>query len=306
MILVLGASGFMGKEMCKKLAAERVEWVGVNHEECELKEYASVKKVFEKYKPEVVINLAAYLGGVHFGIKHCAEMFTNNMLMQINILEACKEYHVKRLINPIGSCVYPGHLEEYIEEKLWDGEIHESVLPFATAKKAFVVASEAYHRQYGIEVVNLVMSNMYGPGDHFDEERAHAVGGLIKKMLDAKYNGSPEVVVYGTGKPVREWLFVRDAVNALYMALTMKMPKGVLNIGVGKGYSVKETAETIKDIVGYQGTLRYDTTMPDGAMIKTVNGEKAFAVMGWKPQVEFKDGLRETIKWFEETYYVEK
>lgn len=305
MILVTGATGFVGKEMCSRLRASDRPFVGIGHEEYELRDFESTKAAFEKYRPEIVINLAAYLGGVHFGIKHAAEMFTNNMLMQINILEACRMYQVKRLINPIGSCVYPGALEVYVEEKLWDGPIHESVLPFATAKRAFVVASEAYRKQYGLDVINLVMSNMYGPGDHFDEERAHAVGGLIKKMLDAKYQGKDSVTVLGTGKPVREWLFIRDAVEALYGALDMQPYTGVLNIGAQKGYSIRETAEMIKDIVGYKGDLIYDTSAPDGALIKTVDGTKGQKILSWKPSVSFKEGLKETVQWFEETYYAQ-
>lgn len=304
MILILGATGFVGKEMCRKLRETGRRFVGLGHEDCELRDMVQVKAAFEKYRPEIVINLAVFLGGVHFGIKHAAEMFTNNMQMQLNILEACRIYHVKRLINPIGSCVYPGALEVYVEEKLWDGPIHDSVLPFATAKKAFVVACEAYRRQYGLDSVNLVMSNMYGPSDHFDEERAHAVGGLIKKMLDAKYQGKEIVTVLGTGKPVREWLFIRDAVEALYMALDMEPYVGVLNIGAQKGYSIRETAELIKGIVGYKGELVYDTSAPDGALIKTVDGTKAQRLLGWKPSVSFEDGLKETVRWFEETYYV--
>lgn len=303
LILILGSSGFMGKEMCKKLKKAKRDYIGISHQDCELRDVDSVQKLFGKIRPQYVINLAAYLGGVHFGIKHCAEMFTNNMAMQLNILEACKDYKVKRLINPIGSCIYPGHLEVYKEDKLWDGEIHKSVLPFAMAKKAFVVASEAYRKQYGLDVINLVMSNMYGPGDHFDEERAHAVGGLIKKMLDAKYEGQNTVTVLGTGKPVREWLFVRDAVEALYRAIDMEVYEGILNIGTGKGYSIKETAEIIKEIIGYEGKLLYDTNMPDGAMIKIVDGSKAAEIMKWQPETDFKCGLEETIHWFEETYY---
>lgn len=303
MILVLGATGFVGKAMCEKLRRSGRDFIGLGHEDCELRDMSCVMKAFEKYRPDVVINLAAFLGGVHFGIRHAAEMFTNNMLMQVNILEACREWKVKRLINPIGSCIYPGDLNVYVEEKLWDGPIHESVRPFATAKKAFVVACEAYRKQYGLDSVNLVMSNMYGPGDHFDEERAHAVGGLIKKMLDAKYGGKGTVTVLGTGTPVREWLFVRDAVEALYTAIDMEPYAGVLNIGAKEGYSIRETAGLLKKITGFTGELVYDTSVPDGALVKTVDGTKGQTVLGWKPSVSFEDGLKETVHWFEETYY---
>ncbi len=276
--------------MSEKLRQSGIPFAGVGHEDCDLRSMDQTMELFEAYRPEIIINLAAFLGGVHFGMKHAAEMFTNNMLMQVNILEACRKWNVKRLINPIGSCIYPGHLSVYVENQLWDGPIHESVLPFATAKKAFVVACDAYHDQYGLDTVNLVMSNVYGPGDHFDEERTHAVGGLIKKILDARYRGENTVTVLGTGKPVREWLFVRDAAEALYRAMSIPPYQGVVNIGTEIGYSIRETAEWIKEISGYQGQLIYDASVPDGAAVKTVDGTKGREILQWKPSVSFREG----------------
>ncbi len=302
MILVLGSTGFVGKAMVNRLNKEGEDFVASTHVECDLQNKEETFKLFGTYGPDIVINLAAFLGGVHFGIKHAAEMFTNNMEMQINILEACRRYGVKRLINPIGSCVYPGDLEVYEEDQFWDGCIHESVLPFATAKKAFVVACEAYQRQYGLDSINLVMSNIYGPGDHFDDERAHAVGGMVKRLLDAKREGSKEFVVYGTGKPVREWLYIDDAVDALFRAIHSGPINGFLNIGERKGYSIKETAEIIARLVGFEGTIRFDSNWPDGALIKTVDGSRAQKVLGWKAEMPFDKGLKTTVEWYMENY----
>lgn len=301
MILVLGSGGFVGKTMCARLSAKGVDYYPAVHSECDLCDAAATKMLFEKVKPDIVINLAAMLGGVHFGYKHAAEMFSNNMLMQINILNACREFKVQRLINPIGSCVYPGDLDIYTEEKLWDGPMHESVLAFATAKKAFVVASWAYHKQYGLDVMNLVMSNMYGPNDHFDEERSHAVGGLIRRFVAAKKGGYPEVTVLGSGKPIREWLYVEDAVDVLYKAIDAPPYDSIINIGAGKGYSIQETAEIIRDIVGYEGVLVNDTSQMDGALCKQVDGRLGNQLLNWYPQTEFKEGLEKTIEWFLES-----
>lgn len=298
MILVLGSTGFVGKSMCQKLAKEKKEFYAAGHEECELKDMTETVSLFEKVKPDIVINLAAFLGGVHFGYKHAAEMFTNNMRMQINILDCCRDFGVKRLINPIGSCVYPGALDLYMENKLWDGPMHESVLAFATAKKSFVVASWAYHKQYGLDVMNLVMSNMYGPNDHFDEERSHAVGGMIQKMVEAKRKGFPTVTILGTGKPIREWLYVEDAVDALYRAIDAEPYHSIINIGAAKGYSIQETAEIIKDLVGYEGSLVNDTSMMDGALCKQVDGKLGNQLLNWYPQTDFREGLKNTIQWY--------
>ena len=304
MILVLGAEGFVGKAMVERLNREKIDYISSNHKECDLQNKRATLDLFERYNPNTVINLAAFLGGVHFGIKHAAEMFTNNMEMQINILEACRIYNVKRLINPIGSCVYPGNLDVYVEDKLWDGPIHESVLPFATAKKAFVVACDAYRKEYGVDSINLVMSNMYGPGDHFDEERAHAVGGMIKRLLDATKNNCKEFVVYGTGKPIREWLYIDDAVDALFRAISADEIDGIVNIGEKKGHSIKETVEIIAKLVGFDGKLIFDSSWPDGALVKTVDGHRAYELLGWKATMPFEEGLKKTVEWYKENYNV--
>lgn len=268
------------------------------HEECDLRNMQETTQLFERIKPDIVINLAAFLGGVHFGYEHAAEMFTNNMKMQINILDCCRDLGIKRLINPIGSCVYPGALDLYTEDKLWDGPMHESVQAFATAKKAFVVASWAYHKEYGLDVMNLVMSNMYGPGDHFNEERSHAVGGLIRRIVAAKQEGLPQVVIFGSGKPIREWLYVDDAVDALYKVIDAEPFDSIINIGVGKGYSIQETAEVIKDLAGYEGDLVNDTSMMDGALCKQVDGRLGNQLLNWYPQTNFRDGLKNTVQWY--------
>ena len=294
----MGSDGFVGKAMCERLKAEGCIFHASTHAECDLRSREETQVLFSEYLPNVVINLAAFLGGVHFGFEHAAEMFTNNMLMQINTLDACKDHGVERLINPIGSCIYPGDLDLYTEDKLWDGPLHPSVQAFAMAKKAFVVASWAYHKQYCLDIMNLVMSNMYGPGDHFDPVRSHAVGSLIQKFVQAKEDGSPTVTVLGTGKPIREWLYVEDAVDALYRAIDAEPYDSIINIGAAKGYSIQETAEFIKEITGYGGQIVHDTNMIDGALCKRVDGKRGNELLNWYPQTEFKEGLKKTVDWF--------
>ena len=142
------------------------------------------------------------------------------------------------------------------------------------------------------------MSNIYGPGDHLDDERAHAVGGMIKRMLEAKRDCKPQFVVYGTGKPVREWLYIDDAIDALLSAISVPPIEGVLNIGEKKGYSIKETAEIIKKFVGYDGDLIFDEKYPDGAYIKTVDGKFARGKLNWRPKTDFVEGIKKTVEWY--------
>ena len=297
-ILVLGSDGFVGKSMCRRLEAEGCDYHASTHVECDLRNREETQALFDKCHPDIVVNLAAFLGGVHFGYEHAAEMFTNNMLMQINTLDACRDHGVKRLVNPIGSCVYPGALDLYTEDKLWDGPLHPSVQAFAMAKKAFVVASWAYHKQYGLDIMNLVMSNMYGPGDHFDPVRSHAVGSLVQKFVLAKEKGIPTVTVLGTGKPIREWLYVEDAVDALYRAMYAEPYDSIINIGAAKGYSIQETAEIIKEITEYEGKIVHDTDQMDGALCKRVDGRRGNELLNWYPQTEFEDGLKKTVEWY--------
>ena len=203
-------------------------------------------------------------------------------------------------INPISNCSYPGHLtKDFQERDWWDGELHESVLTYGFVRKASWVQGWAYFKQYGMESIHLILPNMYGPGDHFEEKRSHALGALIKKITDAKIEKKPEVIVWGTGTPVREWLYVEDAADVLIKSISIMPTIYPINIGVGKGISVKEMAELIKNIAGYKGKLIFDPTKPDGAPHKTMNNSRMIKhFMGWQPPTSLKNGIGNTVNWY--------
>lgn len=302
MILVTGATGFVGTRLCQKLTEHNLDFIGTSLSlGLDLRDEKTSINYFKQIRPDYVLNCAAFLGGVQFGYDHAAEMFRNNMLIQLTLLEACRQSNVKRLVNPIGNCSYPSDASIYIENKFWDGPLHESVKAYGLAKKSFCVGSWAYGKQYGLDIINLVFSNMYGPCDHFDEVRSHAVGAMIMKFVKAKKEHLPTVTVWGTGKPIREWLYVDDACDAMIKALDIAPYNDIINIGVAKGYSIKETAEMISNIIGYDGKICYDTSKIDGAACKTVDGTLCSKLMNWKPAVSFEDGLRKTIKWYVES-----
>ena len=299
MILVTGATGFLGTELCLKLDNLGLEYKKTSLSlGLDLKNEKESIEYFKTVSPDYVLNCSAFLGGVQFEYEHAADMFRNNMLMQLTLLEACKQSNVKRLINPIGNCSYPGEASMYVESEFWNGPLHESVLAYGLAKKSFCGAAWAYGKQYGLDTVNLVFSNMYGPNDHFDELRSHAVGALIMKFVKAKQNNSPTVTVWGSGKPIREWLYVDDACEAMIKAMDIEPYNDIINIGVGKGYSIKDTARMISDIVGYQGGIVYDTSKLDGAPCKQVDGTLCKKLLNWSPKTSFEDGLRKTIDWY--------
>lgn len=299
MILVTGATGFLGKRVCRKLDEAGIEYYRTSLSlGTDLRNFEQTNDLFDKLKPDYVINCAAYVGGIQFGYKHTAELFKNNLEMTTNLLEVCHKYNVKRLINPISNCAYPAKATLFKEDEFWDGPLHESVMVYGFVRKASWIGSWAYQKQYDMDVINLILSNMYGPEDHFEEERSHALGALIMKFVKAKENNERYVVVWGTGTPVREWLYVDDGAEAMIRALNIEKHIDPINIGVARGISIIDMAELIKKYVGYEGEIKLDTSKPDGAVYKTVDGSKGKQLLDWEPSKNFEDGVKETIEWY--------
>lgn len=301
MILVTGATGFLGKRVCRKL-----DIAGLTYQKTsfslgvDLRKENETFQLFETVRPEYVIHCASYVGGIQFGLKHQGELFCNNMRMITNLFEACRKYQVKRLVNPISNCAYPGNATLFREEEFWNGPLHDSVLIYGMVRKMSYIASLAYQRQYGLDTINLILSNMYGPQDHFEEERSHALGALIMKFVTAKREHTETVCVWGTGKPVREWLHVDDGAEAMIRAMKIDPYPDPINVGIAKGVSVSEMAELIKQIVGYEGQIIYDTAKPDGAPYKTVDGTLGKRLLAWSPEISFEDGVKQTVEWYQE------
>lgn len=299
MILVTGATGFLGKRVCRQLEQANKKYLATSRTlGLDLRDRDATMAFFAQHKPEYILNCAAYVGGIQFGSKYPAELFHNNLQITINLLEAAKAHGVKRIVNPIANCAYPGAATFFKEDEFWDGPLHESVMVYGFVRKAFWVGSWAYAKQYGVDVLNIILSNMYGPEDHFEEERSHALGALIMKMVHAKKNNTREVIVWGTGAPVREWLHVDDGAEAMIRGLRVNPTLDPINIGVGKGISVLEMAQLIKELVGYTGELVLDPTKPDGAPFKTVDGSRGRAHFDWQPSRPFRQGVEETINWY--------
>jgi len=247
----------------------------------------------------VVFHAAAFVGGIKFGLAHPGEIYYNNSLINTHMFELAREFGVRRIVNPISNCSYPRDLDrEFREDAWWNGPLDESVFVYGFVRKASYVQSWGYYRQYGVETINLVVPNMYGPQDHFDEVRSHALGALVMKIASAHRLGRPEVVVWGSGNPVREWLYVDDCVEAMLRAVTIPHTVEPINIGVGTGVSIRELAEMIAEEVGYRGTLRYDTSYPDGAPYKVMNVDRCAAVFRWRPRTSLREGVARTIRWY--------
>lgn len=299
MILVTGATGFLGKRVCKLLDEKKLKYRKTSLSlGLDLRDKEATFDFFKEIMPSYVLNCASFVGGIQFGAKHPVELFQNNLQITLNLLAAANEVNVKRVVNPISNCAYPGKATLFKEEELWDGPLHDSVLVYGFVRKAFWVGSWAYAQQYNMDVMNIILSNMYGPEDHFEEERSHALGALIMKFVKAKLNNDPFVNVWGSGTPVREWLHVDDGAQAMIRSMDATAKVEPINIGVAEGISIIEMAKLIRSYVGYKGEIKLDPTKPDGAPYKTVDGSKGEKLLGWKPQIQFEDGVRATIEWY--------
>lgn len=299
MILVTGASGFLGKRVCRLLSLNGLEFQKTSLSlGLDLRDQKATVDFFLEHRPKVVLNCASFVGGIQYGYKYPADLFKNNSEIINNLFYASSVSKVSRIVNPISNCVYPAKATLFKEEEIWDGPMHESVMVYGMVRKASWIASWAYAKQFGLDTVNLVLSNMYGPEDHFEEERSHAFGALLMKFIEAKKANKPTVTVWGTGNPVREWMYVDDGADAMIKAMDVKPTTDFLNIGVASGISIKELAFLIQKEVGYAGEIIFDHSKPDGAAFKTVDGSKGNKVLGWSAQTNISEGLKATVNWY--------
>ncbi|NBW64802.1 NAD-dependent epimerase/dehydratase family protein [bacterium] len=301
MILVLGSTGFLGSTVCRLLTERNREFVGVSLSTgVDLRREDHTEALFAKVRPSVVINCASFVGGIQFGLQHRSALFTNNLRMTINTYEALKRHGTPKIVNPITNCTYPGAASLFKVEEWWDGPLHDSVATYGFVKKAIWVASQAFSKEFPLVANHVILPNMYGPGDHLDAYRAHALGALVAKFVRAKRNGDPSVNVWGTGAPIREWLHIRDGAEALVRAIDVTTGEQPVNVGRAEGISVKDLAHLIRAAVDVDCEIVFDPTKPDGAPMKTIDGSTGAKALNWTPQISLADGLRETVAWYSE------
>ncbi len=301
-ILLVGSSGFLGKNVFEKINNDNDVHVISGKKDCDISNIDEFRSYIDNLDFEYVINCAAFVGGIAYGYKYPAEMLSVNSKIANNIYEISKERSVKMLINPIPNCVYPGHLDTYKEEDLWDGPPHESVFYYALAKRMSIALGSSYHAQHNLSSCSVIMSNMYGPNDHFEENRSHAMGALINKIYKAKLDKEKTVDVWGSGKQIREWLYVEDGADALIKCMDLSDGNYLFNIGVGKGISIIDLANLIKERVEWDGEFNLDTTKPEGVLEKKVDGSIGKDTINWSPKFSLDEGVKKTIEWYEENY----
>lgn len=298
-IYVAGHKGLVGSALVKVLNHSGFQNViGRSHAEMDLQNQSAVNRFFETERPELVFLAAAKVGGIHANNTYPAEFIFSNLQIQNNIIDAAYRFGVKKLCFLGSSCIYPKFAKQPMDEsQLLDGKLEPTNEPYAVAKIAGIVMCQSYNRQYGTNFISVMPTNLYGPGDNYHPENSHVLPALIRRFHEAKVNQLPEVVIWGTGKPLREFLYSEDMARACVFLMehydVTGDPKGGEHVNVGSGIevSIKELAETVKEVVGYQGKLEFDLTKPDGTPRKLLDVSKLHR-MGWKHQVELKEGVR--------------
>lgn len=304
-IAVPGGGGFLGSRIVQRLTEEGAEvFAPRTSEGIDFRDQKTCGDYMRKIQPEILINCAAFQGGIGFHKGKEAELLMDNVKMGFFLMDAARASGAKKFINVVAGCSYPGYLEkdELNEEDYWNGQIHESIFSYGFARKASVAYGMAQKREYGFDSIHLILANMYGPGEHFNYEQSKALAGLLRRMYEAKRNNAPEVEIWGTGRPVRDWLYIEDGAEGILRAGAVYDEIEPLNIASGAGISVKDLAEFIKAIVGYEGKLVFNTSKPDGALKKIFGIKKMKEKLGWLPQTPLEQGIRETLAWFQENY----
>lgn len=304
-IYLAGHDGMVGSAILRKLQKEgHTNIVYKTIAELDLTDQRATKEYFEKEKPEYVILAAAKVGGIMANNTYRAQFIYENLMIQNNIIHQSYINGVKKLLFLGSSCIYPKMAPQPLkEEYLLTGLLEPTNEPYAIAKIAGIKMCEAYRDQYGCNFISAMPTNLYGSNDNFDFENSHVLPALIRKFHEAKVNNQPYVEIWGTGNPKREFLFVDDLADALYHMMLNYNEKEFINIGYGEDISIKDLALLIKDIVGYEGDLKFDTSKPDGTPRKLMNVDKLKA-LGWKPAYTLEEGIRMTCEWYTKEGFV--
>ena len=298
-IYVAGHKGLVGSAITRELKKHGyTNLILRTSKELDLRCQQSVNEFFDQERPEFVFMAAAKVGGIGANSKRPADFITDNILIQTNVISASHRIGVKKLLFLGSSCIYPKLAPQPItEECLLDGKLEPTNEAYAISKIAGLIMCKAYRQQYADNYIAVMPTNLYGPGDNFDLESSHVLPAMIRKFHDAKVKGRPAVALWGTGKPLREFLHVDDLAKACVYLMNNYDGEDILNVGTGVDLTIKQLAEIVKEIVDYNGELTWDQTKPDGTPRKLLDTSKILAT-GWRPEIELKDGIRDTYNWY--------
>ena len=300
-VVVTGGAGFLGSFLVPMLEEQGAHVVIPRRREYNLTEQADTRRLIIAARPDIVIHLAAEVGGIGANRGNPGRFFYANMAMGLNMIEESRRSGVSKFVQVGTVCAYPKFTPvPFREEELWNGYPEETNAPYGIAKKSLLVMLQGYREQYGLNGIYLLPVNLYGPRDNFDLETSHVIPALIRKFIAARDEGRDEVVVWGTGAASREFLYVEDAARGIFMATQQYDGPEPVNVGAGREVTIRELIETIGALTGYSGSITWDTSKPDGQPRRMLETSRAKAAFGFTAEVELEDGLARTIEWWEQ------
>jgi GDP-L-fucose synthase len=301
-ILVTGGAGFLGRHFVRTLQDRGpAEIVVPRRSQYNLTHEAAVEQLYRDTRPEVVVHLAAVVGGIGANRANPGRFLYENLLMGAMLMEYARRGGVEKFVGIGTICAYPKFTPvPFHEEELWNGYPEETNAPYGLAKKMLLVQGQAYREQYGFRAIHLLPVNLYGPGDNFDLESSHVIPALIRKCVEAEEEGKPEIVCWGDGTPTREFLYVEDCAEAIALATERYDDPDPVNIGAGFEISIKALVELIAELTGFPGRIVWDMTKPNGQLRRRLDTSRALQLFGFQAKTDFRDGLRRTIQWYRE------
>jgi GDP-L-fucose synthase len=299
--LVTGGGGFLGTHVVERLQSEGIDPMVARRRDYDLTHWNDVERLFHDTKPELVLHLAAEVGGIGANRDNPGRYWYSNLMMGAHVIEQSRLHGVDKLLVLGTVCAYPKFAPvPFREEDLWNGYPEETNAPYGIAKKALLVGSQTYREQYGLQSVYLLPVNLYGPRDNFNLETSHVIPALIRKMLEAQERRETEVVLWGDGSPTREFLYVEDAAEGIVLAALRYDGPEPVNLGTGDEVSIKELAELIGEATGFEGELVWDTSKPNGQPRRKLDTSRAKELFGFEASTPFREGIARTVAWYRE------
>ena len=300
-VIVTGGAGFLGKVVVQQLEAKGCTNITVPRSaQCDLRKTSAIRKLYTQARPDIVIHLAAVVGGIGANRENPGKFFYDNLMMGVELIEQARQMGIPKLVAIGTICAYPKFTPvPFKEDNIWDGYPEETNAPYGLAKKMLLVQSQAYRQQYGFNSIYLLPVNLYGPGDNFLLSSSHVIPALIRKCVEAKKSGAREITVWGTGRATREFLYVDDAARGILLAAEKYNSSEPVNIGAGFEISIKDLVELIVKLTKFKGSVVWDATKPDGQPRRCLDTTRARKEFGFEAKVSFEAGLKKTIAWYE-------
>jgi GDP-L-fucose synthase len=299
-VTVTGGRGFLGRNVVRIIESLGARVTTFSSSEFDLRKQADVARMYADQRPEIVIHLAARVGGIGANQDNPGSFFYDNAVMGIELMEQARHHDVAKFVQVGTVCAYPKFAPiPFSEDDLWNGYPEETNAPYGLAKKMLLVQAQAYREQYGFNGIYLLPVNLYGPGDNIDLHNSHVIPALIRKCLEARDAKAPTVAVWGTGSATREFLYVEDAARAIVLATEKYNKADPVNVGSSDEISIKDLVELIVELTGFEGKVAWDRSKPDGQPRRKLNVERAWKEFGFRSSTAFRDGLAETIRWYQ-------